>query len=65
MRKPRHTLSKLEVLQYALDGACTHRGLYMGAMDEEEEELVDKDIKELQRRVKLTKIAEERKASQD
>jgi len=54
-------LSKLEILEYALDGACTERGLYSGAMSDEEEAHLDKVIAELQRRIHLVKVAEARK----
>ena len=55
-------LSKLDVLKYALDGACNYRGLYSSAMSDAEEIEVDADIAELKRRIKLVKIAEVRKS---
>jgi hypothetical protein len=50
---PRHQLSKLEILEYALDGARTWRGLNAGNLSESEAELLDKDIKEIQRRIRI------------
>ena len=60
----RKTLSRMEVLQYALEGACTRRGIWSGAMDDYEEQELEDDIKELSRRIKLAKLAEERKGDQ-
>lgn len=59
MRK-KHRLSKLDLLEYALSGAVTERGLRSGGMDEEDEELLDKDIAEIEKRIKLVKWAEVR-----
>lgn len=53
----RHTLSKRDLLEYALDGARTRYGLQSGNMDEEEEDLLDRDIREIERRIKLVDIA--------
>lgn len=61
MRKKKHTLSKADLLEYALSGAITERGLWAGQMDEDEQELLDKDIAEIERRIKLVAIAEKRK----
>ena len=60
MRK-RHTLSKPDLLEYALSGAVTERGLWSGQMTKDEQELLDKDIAEIERRIKLVEIAEKRK----
>ena len=57
----RHRLSKAALLDYALDGARTVRGLYSGALTGEEERELDKDIAEIERRIKLVNLAEERK----
>jgi hypothetical protein len=59
----RHRLSKADLLYYALDGARTVRGLYSGALTGEEERELDKDIAEIERRIKLVELAEERKLS--
>jgi hypothetical protein len=39
---PRPT--RLEILEYALEGARTERGIWSGAMTEEQEELLDDHI---------------------
>lgn len=57
----RHRLSKLDLLQYALSGATTERGIFSGDMTEEEEDQLDRDIKEIERRIKLVKLAEDKK----
>lgn len=57
----RHQLSRLDLLEYALDGATTRRGVQSGNLTEEEEELLDKDIAEIERRIKLVKTAERNK----
>lgn len=57
----RHQLSKADLLEYALDGATTRRGVQSGNLTEEEEDLLDSDIAEIERRIKLVKAAEERK----
>ena len=57
----RARLAHLDVLQYALEGACMRRGLYSGAMSDAEEEQIDADIAELQRRIKLAELAQARK----
>jgi hypothetical protein len=56
-RYKRHTLNKLEILEYALTGAVTERGLQSGNMTESEEETLDKDIAEIERRIKLVNAA--------
>lgn len=56
----RHQLSRLDLLEYALDGATTRRGVQSGNLTEEEEELLDKDIAEIERRIKLVKAAQQR-----
>ncbi len=60
MRK-RHTLSKADLLDYALQGALTERGTWSGDMLEEDADLLDKDIKEIERRIKIVAAAERRK----
>ena len=50
-------LTKLDVLLYALEGACTYRGIHSGALSDAEAEQVDADIAERQRRVTLAKLA--------
>jgi hypothetical protein len=57
----KHTLSKLEVLQYALEGACIRCGIYTGALSDSELAALQQDIAELQRRLKLVRIANQRK----
>lgn len=57
---PRHRLPKADLLDYALDGARTRRGLMSGALTEEEEDLLDADIRELERRIKLSEAAQKR-----
>ncbi len=54
-------LTKLEILEYALEGAQTYRGLYSGQMDEEEEEQVDFDISSLQSKIERLKALEAKK----
>lgn len=54
----RHQLSKLDLLEYALNGATWQRGEQMGNLTEDEEDLLDKDIAEIERRIKLAKAAE-------
>ena len=56
----RHTLSKIDLLQYALDGAKLERGLAQD-MTDEESDLLDKDIAEIERRIKLVNIADAKK----
>jgi hypothetical protein len=54
-----HTLSKPDLLSYALDGARTQLALNWERLTDGEIELFEKDIAEIQRRMKLVKIAEE------
>lgn len=51
--RTRHRLSKLDLLDYALSGAVTERGLQLGNMTDKEEEQLDADIAEIERRIKL------------
>lgn len=53
MAGTRYKLSKSHVLQYALDGARTTKALNYEVMNDEERNVIDKDIAELQRRIKL------------
>lgn len=57
-----YKLSKMDLLEYALSGAINERGLWSGAMSEEEEEHLDSDIAEIEKRIKLVKLAEGRRA---
>jgi hypothetical protein len=50
---PRHSLPKADLLNYALEDALTRRGVMPGNLTEEEEDLLDADIRELERRIKL------------
>lgn len=55
----RHKLSKADLLDYALDGARTHRALRddsQGHHDDYYDQL-DKDIAEIKRRIKLVNVA--------
>lgn len=55
-------LSKLDVLRYALDGARTRRGLLCNFPDDSEEaDELEADAKEIERRIKLVLIAQQRK----
>jgi hypothetical protein len=47
-------LSRLDILEYALAGARTERGIYSGLMSEEEEGQLDEDIAEIERRIART-----------
>ena len=58
----RHKLPKLDLLEYALSGAVTERGLRSGNMTDSEEEHLDSDIAEIKRRIKLVKLAAARRA---
>lgn len=58
----RHKLPKLDLLEYALSGAVTERGLQSGNMTDSEEEHLDSDIAEIERRIKLVKLAAARRA---
>jgi hypothetical protein len=57
-----HKLSKLELLEYALEGVITRRGTQSGSLTETEKDLLDSDIAEIKRRIKLVKLAEGRRA---
>jgi hypothetical protein len=54
-------LSKHDLLEYALEGALTRRGTQSGNMSWEYEDQLDRDIVEIERRIKLVDIAEARK----
>lgn len=57
MPRTQHKLDKLDLLQYALNGAKTERAINYEFYDPEERELIDKDIKEIQRRIKIVRGA--------
>ncbi len=57
----RHKLSKLDLLDYALDGAVTRRGIGSGRMTEDEADDLNRDIAEIERRIKIVLIATYRK----
>lgn len=57
----RHKLSKLDLLDYALDGAVTRRGTFGDLMTEPEADDLDRDIAEIERRIKLVLVAAYRK----
>ena len=57
----RHTLSKTDLLQYALLGARVQRIQGDALLDKGELESLDRDIAEIGRRIKLAAIAAERK----
>lgn len=59
-----HVLRKIDVLEYALEGAIARRGIHLGYMTAGEEELLDDDIKEIKRRIKLTELAHARVEAQ-
>lgn len=61
MTRAKHKLSKLDLLEYALEGAVTRRGVQCGSLEEDEEDTLDNAIEEIERRIKLVKIAAERK----
>jgi len=61
VRKRRFRLTRLEVLEFALDGAMTFHAIRTGSLTEEEEEFCERAIAELERRIKLSKIQEERR----
>ena len=61
-RYKRHRLSKLDLLEYALSGAVTERGVQSGNMSDSEEEQLDADIAEIEKRIKLVKYAQARAA---
>ena len=48
----RHRLSRADILAYALEGALTRRGVMSGNLTDKEEDLLDKDIKEIELRIK-------------
>jgi hypothetical protein len=50
-----YRVNRLALLEYALDGARTCRGIYSGALDEEIAAALDADIAELERRVERAK----------
>lgn len=58
--RAKHRLPKLDLLEYALSGAVTERGLQSGNMTDSEEESLDADIAEIEKRIKLVKWAEAR-----
>ena len=57
----RHTLSNLDLLRYALDGAHTQLTINYESLDADERETLNRDIAEIKRRIKLVEIAEARK----
>lgn len=57
----RHTLSNLDLLRYALDGAHTELAINYERLDDDEREILNKDIAEIKRRIKLVELAEKRK----
>ncbi len=57
----RHKLPKLDLLDYALDGAVTRRGIGSGQMTDDEADDLDRDIAEIERRIKLVLIYAYRK----
>lgn len=56
----RHQLSKLDLLGYALMGACVTRNRWSDGLNDRETEKLHKDIAEIERRIKLVKAAEQR-----
>lgn len=59
--RTKHRLSKLDLLGYAHDGAVTQRGINSGSMSDEEADDLDRDIAEIERRIKLIEIANAQK----
>ena len=57
-----YKLSKLDLLEYALSGAVTERGLQSGNMTDSEEEHLNSNIAEIEKRIKLIKLTERRRA---
>lgn len=53
----KHQLPKRDLLEYALEGARAHRGINFERMSNDELELNEKDMAEIQRRIKLVDIA--------
>lgn len=51
MRRP----NRLEILEYALEGAITERGIWSGAMSDGEEELLNSHIKWLEAEIARVK----------
>ena len=51
MRRP----SRLEILEYALEGALTERGIWSGAMTEEQEDELDEHIEWLESEIQRVK----------
>ena len=45
--------TKLDILEYAIEGAKTYRGLWSGEMTEEEEESLDDHILYLEQKILL------------
>jgi len=58
---PRHKLLKSELLYYALEGAKRTRAVQYRIRTKEERIVIDKDIAEIERRIKLVEIAERKK----
>lgn len=59
-RYAKHKLSKIGLLVYALTGALTIRGLNSGRLTGQEEDQLDADIAEIERRIKLVEDANDR-----
>lgn len=47
--------TRLEILEYALEGATTERGLWSGAMSFEQEEELDRHIEWLEKEIERVK----------
>lgn len=62
---PRHRLNKVTLLYYALEGAQTLHGISFGHMDDREKEMLQRDIREIVRRIKLVEIARARWSPDD
>jgi hypothetical protein len=58
----RHKLPKADLLNYARDGARTYRAINYEVLLDVEIETVEKDIAEIERRIKLVEIAERKKS---
>ena len=50
---------RLAILEYALEGACTERGIWSGAMTEEAEAELDADIEWLETEIARVKAKQE------